>query len=96
MQEVVDRWEGSIGATGRALVPAKRYWYLIDFTWKYGTWKYRSKTSMPGNISIRRVDCIRIILKRLEPLEARETLGVFISMDGNWREEILALLEKTM
>jgi hypothetical protein len=29
-------------------------------------------------------------------LEARETLGVFISMDGNWREEILALLEKTM
>jgi hypothetical protein len=51
---------------------------------------------MPGNISIRGVDCIPIILKRLEPLEARETLGVFISMDGNWREEILALLEKTM
>jgi hypothetical protein len=95
MQEVVDRWEGSIRATGGALVPSKSYWYLIDFVWKNGQWKYRSIKSMPGDISIRGVDGIRVTLERLEPSEARETLGVFIAMDGNWRAEIVALLEKT-
>ena len=35
-------------------------------------------------------------MERLEPSEARETLGVFIAMDGNWREEIRALLEKAI
>ena len=31
MQQVVDRWEGSVRATGGALVPSKSYWYLLDF-----------------------------------------------------------------
>jgi hypothetical protein len=50
---------------------------------------------MPGDISIRRVDGVRITLERLEPSKARETLGVYIAMDGNWREEVKALREKT-
>jgi hypothetical protein len=95
MQEVVDRWEGSVRATGGALVPSKSYWYLIDFVWQNGAWKYRSKKVMPGEITIRGVDGLRVTLERLEPSEARETLGVYIAMDGNWREEIKALLEKT-
>ena len=52
MQEVVDQWEGSIRATGGALVPSKSYWYLIDFVMKNGAWKYRSIQNMPGDISI--------------------------------------------
>ncbi len=95
MQEVVNRWEGSIRATGGALVPSKRYWYLVDFAWKNGLWHYRSKQSMPGDISIWGVDGVRVILERLEPSEARETLGVFITMDGNWRKEIQKLTETT-
>jgi hypothetical protein len=96
MQDVVNRWEGSVRATGGALVPSKSYWYLLDFSWKSGKWRYRSKSDMPGNISIRGVDGVRVTLERLEPSEARETLGVFIAMDGNWREEVRVLKEKTI
>jgi hypothetical protein len=93
---VVDCWEGSVRATGGALVPAKSYWYLLDFKWIRGAWRYRSKEAMPGEITIRGVDGVRVTLERLEPSEARETLGVYIAMDGNWREQIQALLEKTI
>ena len=39
MQEVIDHWEGGIKATGGALVPAKSYWYLIDFIWDGKDWQ---------------------------------------------------------
>jgi hypothetical protein len=51
---------------------------------------------MPGDISIRGVDGVQVTLEQLEPSEARETLGVFIAMDGNWREEVRVLKEKTI
>jgi hypothetical protein len=51
---------------------------------------------MPGEITIRSVNGIRVILERLEPSEARETLGVYTAMDGNWREEIRTLREKVI
>jgi len=31
MQHSVDNWEGLLRATGRALMPSKCFWYLIDF-----------------------------------------------------------------
>jgi hypothetical protein len=96
MQDVVNQWEGSVRATGGALVPSKSYWYLLDFLWKSGKWQYRSISNMPGDISIRGVDGVRVTLERLEPSEARGTLGVFIAMDGNWREEVRVLKEKTI
>ena len=30
-QRVMDEWEGSLRATGGALVPSKSMWHLIDF-----------------------------------------------------------------
>ena len=76
-------------------VPTKSYWYLLDFTWQNGSWRYRTKTDMPGDITIKGVDEVRVALERLEPSEARETLGVFIAMDGNWRAQVVQLLELT-
>ena len=94
MQEVVNRWEGSVQATGGALVPSKSYWYLIDFTWHKGNWHYRSTQEMPGDIHIRNSDGARVMLTQLEPSEARETLGIMIAMDGNCIDEIQHLREK--
>ena len=78
------------------MVPSKSYWYLINFYWKNGVWAYRPISDMPGNISIWGVDGVRVTLERLKPSEARKTLGVFIAMDGNWREQIHQLKEKTV
>ncbi len=38
MQKIVDLWVGLICAT--ALVPAKMFWYAIDFTWQDKEWLY--------------------------------------------------------
>jgi hypothetical protein len=38
MQQVVNRWEGGIRATGGVLVPVKSYWFLIDFLWTGKKW----------------------------------------------------------
>jgi hypothetical protein len=94
MQEVVDRWEGGLRATGGALVPSKSYWYLLDFHWQNGKWHYRSIQDMPGNIHIRDTNGSRVMLTRLEPSDARETLGIMIAMDGNCDAEILHLRAK--
>jgi hypothetical protein len=103
MQRVVDTWEGLLRATGGALRDEKLYCYLIEFKFQQGRWKYRSKQELSGGLDMNVVDSrselrpLRVPLTRLEPSEARETLGVFTAMDGNWRrqkEALIALAQK--
>jgi hypothetical protein len=95
MQAVVDRWEGGHRATGGALVPSKSYWYLLDFVWSNGKWSYRSITDRPGDIYIQDSDGSKVMLiTRLEPSEAHQTLGIMIAMDGNCKAEIVHLRGK--
>jgi hypothetical protein len=95
MQEAIDMWEGGIRASGGALVPAKSYWYLIDFVWEKNEWRYSTIEDIPGDISIKDVcGTRRVILSRHNADVAKETLGVWLAMDGNNREEIVALRQK--
>jgi hypothetical protein len=102
MQRLVDTWEGLLRATGGAL-RRKSYWYFLDFKFHQGRWKYKNKQELPGDIDINVVDSRgrprpdRETLTRLEPSEARETLGVYVAMDGNWRQqmEVLITLART-
>jgi hypothetical protein len=94
MQEVLDRWGGTLRATGGALVPKKRYWYTIDFRWDGNSWKYRNKEEMPGDILISGVNGQKEILKRHKPSVGQETLGVIQAMDGNNKAEIAHLRNK--
>jgi hypothetical protein len=78
--------------TGGALVPSKSYWYLIHFQFTNNRWKYASIEDTPGNLTIRNVSgSLRVPLERLEVSEARETLGVFIAMDGNQEQQTAEL-----
>ena len=95
MQQVVDTWEGGLRASGGALVPTKSYWFLIHFVFERSRWRYASIAETPGNITIRNIPgTARVELERLEVQEARETLGVFIAMDGNQTAQTQALWEK--
>ena len=96
MQEVIDHWEGGLRATGGAIVPKKSYWYLIDWIWEKGKWRYASIDDIPGDLTIRDTcGSKRVILQRYNLEIAKETLGVFLAMDGNNREEIVKLRAKT-
>jgi hypothetical protein len=98
MQRVVDTWEGLLRATGGALCDDKSYWYFLDYKFHQGYWKYKSKKELPGDINIKVVDARgsprpnRETLTRLEPSEARKTLGVYVAMDGNWRQQVAVLI----
>ncbi len=79
MQAVVDTWEGGLRASGGALVPAKSYWYLIDWVWEQGKWNYATQVDISGNLTIRDTyGSKQVILKRYNPDFAKETLGVFL------------------
>jgi hypothetical protein len=52
MQKVFDTWEGLLRTTGGALRDDKSYWYLLDYNFRGGVWKYRSIEEMPGDIEV--------------------------------------------
>jgi hypothetical protein len=84
MQQAVDTWEGGLRASGGVLVPTKIYWFLIHFVFERNRWRYKRIDETPGNITIRDIPgTARVELERLDVHEARETLGVFIAMNGN-------------
>jgi hypothetical protein len=94
MQQVVDTWEGGLRALGGALVPAKSYWFLIQFIFECNRWQYACMGECPSSITIRDIDGSRQVeLECLDIHEARETLGVFIAMDGNQQAQTHALLD---
>jgi hypothetical protein len=95
MQQAIDHWEGGLKATGGALVPSKSYWYLIDFVWTGDAWRYATQDDIPGDISINKIDDSgREILQHYKANVAKETLGVFLAMDGNNKEEARHLRSK--
>ena len=88
MQQAIDHWEGGLKATGGALVPEKSYWYLNDFVWTGDRWRYATKEDIPGDIFINNVDDSgREVLHCYKATVANKTLGVFLAMDGNNKEE---------
>ena len=93
MQHMLDHWEGGLRATGGAINAAKSYWYAFDFRWNGKKWCYSTSSDLPGNLSIS-MNHQREFLQRLEPSEARETLGLWIALDGNQTSQFTALVEK--
>ena len=52
MQASVTAWQGGIRATGGAIVPEKSHWYLIDFVWTHGHWRYATEAETPAQSSV--------------------------------------------
>lgn len=93
MQQVIDHWDGGLHASGGALVPAKSYWYLISFKWYKDNWFYHTIAETPGALSMFDQTRQQVPLTRLEASDARETLGIYLSMDGNQQLEFTKLQE---
>ena len=91
-QKMFVTWENLLDATGGALRPEKCFWYLIDFKFSKDRWKYKADRENPGTLHTRNGTEIA----RYHPSMAKETLGVYTAMDGNWRKqkEMLTLKAK--
>ena len=68
---------------------------MIDYIYFSHTWQYRTKEQLKGDISVQVDNDVRERLERLEPHSAKETLVIFVAMDGNSKDEINHLLTKT-
>ena len=68
---------------------------MIDYQHTGNRWLYRSINQLPGAITVKVSDGSRQSLLRLEPNQAKETLGIFVSMDSNAKDQINYLLSKT-
>lgn len=83
IQLSLDTWEGGLRATGGAIVPEKSHWYLVNFKWCNGRWKYCSSSENPASLTVKDIHGNIKLLTRLEPHEAKTTLGVDIAPNGN-------------
>jgi hypothetical protein len=87
LQEAMTCWAGTLRASGGALVPSKCHWVLIDFVWQDGEWHYASIDDAPATLQIPDHSGAMHTIERLEPTEARRTLGVRLAPDGNNQTE---------
>jgi len=83
MQQSLTMWHKLLQATGGDLVPEKCFWYFVDFKWHNLKWVYKTVQESPGQLQVTSNNNKPITLQRLEPWEARRTLGVRIAPDGN-------------
>jgi len=93
MQQAVTHWEGLSQAMGRALVPEKCFWYLIDFKYSNNKWNYKLCNQVPGSISILDMDRQQVTIQWLKPSEAQRTLGIRLAPDSNMTTEWTYLLD---
>jgi hypothetical protein len=94
MQRMLDHWAGGLRATGGTLVPAKSYWYGIDFKWnqKKLNWEYKSIAELPGSLILRDHLQQPTTIRRMEVTQAKGTLGLWIAADGNQITQMQVLL----
>ena len=93
-QEALDCWSKLISCSGGELDPNKSCCYLIDFAWKGSKWEYRKIGDMLGDFYLLDKEHTHHPLKQREVSQATETLGVYVSMDGNSSAQKEALREK--
>lgn len=91
LQQAIDTWEYSLKATIGAVVPEKTVWWLVSLKWVGNTWQYAGIQDSPGDLWVNNIANNRKVIKRLEPYQVYETLGVFLAPDGNPEQQILKL-----
>jgi hypothetical protein len=92
MQDAVVDWAGGIWITGGQLEPTKSHWSLVDFAWRHGIASYKSIAQAPAEIKYTDENGVTVTLERLEPWEARRSLGVYQAPDGNMNEQYRVML----
>ena len=94
LQSILTEWDNLMQVNGAAIAPDKCWWYLVDFEWNDGKWKYVS----PYNhldLKVRDKTGTLQSLQRLPHHESKEMVGVVLALDGNHNGEVKKLRRKT-
>ena len=80
-------WSALLHATGGSLRPEKCRWNLIDFKWKAGIPSYKKKREVAGNLTAYNSNRLIEIVRRLEPDQSVEILGILMNAIGTDKAE---------
>ena len=69
-----------ICAIGGLIVPAKTRWFLVSFYWNGKDWKYKTKDSLSGDITLPDNDGNLYTVNREKPTAPFESLGLRIDL----------------
>ena len=86
-QNALTAWSKLLCATGGELAGKKSWCYIIDFKWDGNNWEYRDIEDMEGSYYLLDKNDEKQDLKRFEVSKGSETLGIFITMDGNNKDQ---------
>ena len=90
---MLELWDELMEVNGAAIAPDKCWWYLVDFVWKGGEWKYHDAgTSL--ELQVRDKDNQINNLKYSKSHVAKEMVGVLLAPDGNEKEQLTTLKNK--
>ena len=97
IQAAIDMWVGGVSATGGAVRPDKSFWCLIDHIWvpAQAKWRLATSSDIPATMTIEGVLGEREQLRRVEPSQPEETLGIFMAVNGSETGEVAKLEKKT-
>ena len=76
MQALMTECYSCICATGRLIAPAKTRWFLVSFFWDSNDWEYKTKDSLPGDITLPDKDGNLYTISKERPITAFEYLGL--------------------
>lgn len=96
-QSALTLWEDTLRATGGAVSPEKTFWYLLDYVWSPDgdSWKYATQAQFPFALQVRNSAQHFQQIDRLDPSEARRTLGVYLAPDHNEMVQLQILRQKS-
>ena len=89
----MDLWENLLRTTGGAIEGEKSDFTVINWVWKNGKAKYATKND-EHNVTCLNSDGVRESLKQLSYDEARRTLGVWQSANGQENTQVEKMKEK--
>ena len=93
MQSMLTLWDELMEVTGAAIAPDKCWWYLVDFTWKRGRWKY-SDTPTEHHLKVRNKDGASVQLEYQSHAVAKEMLGVYLAPNGQQKTQLAKMKSK--
>ena len=94
LQGVLTMWDELMQVNGASIAPDKCWWYLIDFQWTGGKWKYTHHNAAL-QLMVRDKTYQVHSLQRLQHTEAREMVGVHLAPSGQEKTQVQILRKKT-
>ena len=87
IQTAIEWWEGCLKFTRGSIRPDKTFAYIIDFHFKAnGEYEFKDPYTLAIDLEVRDEQNILQLLQIVNPDMGKETLGVYITLNGNMRD----------